>query len=80
MLSVRRDRFGPNDSTESMAEVLTSPEAGRVSAPFRCLLPVSKGEAELKRRIRGPGLGRDDVEDTRDGLDAFAIAVRPSQS
>jgi hypothetical protein len=57
MLSVRRDRFGLNDSTECMAEVLTSLEAGRVSAPFRCPLPVSTGEAELKRRIRGPGLG-----------------------
>jgi hypothetical protein len=57
MLSVRRDRFGLNDSTECMAEVLTSLEAGRVSAPFRCPLPVSTGEAELKRRIRGLGLG-----------------------
>jgi hypothetical protein len=80
MLSFRRDRFGRNDSTESMAEVLTSPEAGRVSAPFRCPLPVSKGEAELEGHIRGPDFGRDDVEDTRDGIDVFAIAVRPSQS
>jgi hypothetical protein len=58
MLSVRRDCFGCNDSTECAAEVLTSLEAGRVSAPFRCALPVSTGEAELKRRIKGPGLGR----------------------